>query len=103
MKLAFPDFRDQPLARKLTLALLLGITLVMAVSASLQVSRERELFATDTAADELEIARAVRAAVGFIAASDGVERAGRGLGGGRVVVRLGLLGSGRRLRLRHGR
>jgi two-component system, NtrC family, sensor kinase len=63
------------LARKLTLALLLGITLVMAVSASLQVSRERELFASDTAADELEIARAVRAAVGFIAASDGVERA----------------------------
>lgn len=63
------------LARRLTLALLLGITMVMAVSASLQVSRERELFATDTAADELEIARAVRAAVGFIAASDGVARA----------------------------
>ena len=63
------------LARKLTLALLLGIALVMAVSASLQVSRERELFATDTAADELEIARAVRAAVGFVATADGVERA----------------------------
>ena len=63
------------LARKLTLALLLGIAIVMAVSASLQVTRERELFATDTAADELEIGRAVRAAVGFVAASDGVERA----------------------------
>ncbi len=63
------------LARRLTLALLLGIAVVMAVSASLQVSRERELFASDTAADELEIARAVRAAVGFIASSDGVERA----------------------------
>jgi two-component system NtrC family sensor kinase len=63
------------LARKLTLALLLGIAVVMAVSASLQVARERELFASDTAADELEIARAVRAAVGFIAAADGVERA----------------------------
>ncbi|MBY0279363.1 HAMP domain-containing histidine kinase [Candidatus Binatia bacterium] len=63
------------LARKLTLALLLGIALVMAVSASLQVTRERELFASDTAADELEIARAVRAAVAFIATSDGVERA----------------------------
>lgn len=63
------------LARRLTLALLLGIAVVMAVSASLQVARERELFASDTAADELEIARAVRAAVGFIASSDGVERA----------------------------
>jgi signal transduction histidine kinase len=63
------------LARRLTLALLLGIALVMAASATLQVARERELFASDTAADELEIARAVRAAVGFIAASDGVERA----------------------------
>ena len=63
------------LARRLTLALLLGIALVMAVSASLQVARERELFASDTAADELEIARAVRAAVGFVASSDGVERA----------------------------
>lgn len=63
------------LARKLTFALLLGIALVMGVSAWLQVSRERELFATDTAADELDMARAVRAAAGFVAATEGAQRA----------------------------
>ena len=62
------------LARRLTLALLLGIAVVMAVSASLQVARERELFASDTAADELEIARAVRAASDLADQGDAIDR-----------------------------
>src|SRR5262249_21825501 len=66
------------LARKLTIGLVLGITVVMAGNALLQVWRERTLFELDSRHDQHAVARVLHAAVKAVWKTDG-EAAARHL------------------------
>src|SRR5262245_27823700 len=65
------------LARKLTLALLFGITLVMTGNALLQVRREGTLFDVDSKRHQHAVGRVLRAAVEAIWPAEGEEAARR--------------------------
>jgi signal transduction histidine kinase len=65
------------LARKLTLALVLGITLVMTGNALFQVSREGRLFDDDSRRDQHAVGRVLHAAVQTVWAADGEAAARR--------------------------
>ena len=65
------------LARKLTLALLFGITLVMTGNALLQVRREGTLFDVDSKRDQHAVGRVLRAAVEAVWPAEGEEAARR--------------------------
>jgi two-component system, NtrC family, sensor kinase len=65
------------LARKLTLALVLGITLVMAGNALFQVSREGRLFDDDSRRDQHAVGRVLHAAVETVWDADGEAAARR--------------------------
>jgi two-component system NtrC family sensor kinase len=65
------------LARKLTLALLLGITLVMTGNAVFQVRREGTLFDVDSRRDQHAVGRVLRAAVETIWPAEGEAAARR--------------------------
>jgi two-component system, NtrC family, sensor kinase len=63
------------LARKLTIGLVLGITLVMAENALLQVRREGTLFELDSRHDQHAVARVLHAAVKAVWKTDGESAA----------------------------
>src|SRR5262249_34993102 len=63
------------LARKLTIGLVLGITLVMAGNAILQVRREGRLFDLDSRHDQHAVARVLHAAVKAVWKTDGESAA----------------------------
>jgi two-component system, NtrC family, sensor kinase len=68
------------LARKLTLALLFGITLVMAGNALFQVHREGKLFDSDSRRDQHAVGRVLHAAVEMIWPAEGEAAARRLIG-----------------------
>src|SRR5262249_46873487 len=63
------------LARKLTIGLVLGITVVMAANALLQVRREGTLFEADSREDQHAVARVLHAAVKAVWKTDGESAA----------------------------
>src|SRR5262249_58257384 len=63
------------LARKLTIGLVLGITVVMAANALLQVRREGTLFELDSRHDQHAVARVLHAAVKAVWKTDGESAA----------------------------
>src|SRR5262249_37224021 len=65
------------LAHKLTIALVLGITLVMAGNALFQVRREAELFDADSSHDQHTVGRVLRASVEAVWRADGEAAARR--------------------------
>jgi two-component system NtrC family sensor kinase len=65
------------LSRRLTIALVVGITLVMAANAMLQVRREAQLFDLDSRRDQLAIGRVLKAAVQAIWPAEGEAAAQR--------------------------
>src|SRR5215472_5779883 len=69
------------LARKLTVALMIGILAVLVLDAALQIRRDEAIFAEDTATDEHVMARSLRAAVETVWRLDGEVQAKRLLEG----------------------
>src|SRR5262245_63165574 len=65
------------LFHKLTIAIVLGITLVMAGNALFQVRREAELFDADSSHDQHTVGRVLRASVQAVWRADGEQAARR--------------------------
>src|SRR5262249_24086603 len=65
------------LFHKLTIAIVLGITLVMAGNALFQVRREAELFDADSSHDQHPVGRVLRASVQAVWRADGEQAARR--------------------------